>query len=159
MTDYPTRAEIDATRQTLTALYDKIDQQNPVAFTAASALQNAVRICANLDAFPGLHYPAAEPEPEPKPTALQALRAAHERALGHGLTAETGILGVAVTYAEENPEWFTDWRRYYWPSSALIAAANEAQRAGDGAAEYLLTAASFVASSASDHPHLFGGAA
>ena len=153
MTDYPTRAEIDAAAETIEALQTYVDRGVPAWGVTWSGLETAREILTQLDAVPGvLHYP--EPEPEPKPTALRVLREAHERALGRGLTAETGILGVAVTYAEAHREWFAEWHSFEWTTSALLDAANKAEAAGNGTAYLLLSAAARIAGA---HLELFGG--
>ena len=98
----------------------------------------------------------AEPEPEPddwKPTAAELLWRAVEWAKHE--SAVEAILVAAMRYAETNHEWFAEWHAYELPSRALMAAATEAQNAGDNTAPQLLNAASHVAA---DHPHLFGGA-
>ena len=154
MTDYPTRAEIDAAAETIEALQTYVDRGVPAWGVTWSGLETAREILTQLDAVPGvLHYP--EPEPEPKPTALRVLREAHERALGRGLTAETGILGVAVTYAEDHPEWFAEWYEYKDANISLAAAAQGAASAEKFAAFDLLNAAAEVAKA---HPELFDGA-
>ena len=151
MTAYPTREAIDAAAETIEALQAAIDQSVPGWGATWSGLDTAREILTHLDAFPGLHYPAAEP----KPTALQVLRAAHERALGHGLTAETGILGVVVTYAEDHPEWFAGWHEASTTTHGLSLASDVAYKTGDWVPVGLLRTAAEVAS---QHPHLFGGA-
>ena len=152
MTAYPTRAEIDATTATLRRLRSHLGGEL-VHGLAWSAIDGTLRILDNLAAVPGLHYPDAEPEPETKPTALQALREAWLRA---DPSVEEDILSAALKYAQSHPEWFAEWHAYERPSRALMAAATEAQNAGDNTAPQLLNAASHVAA---DHPHLFGGAA
>ena len=152
-TAYPTRAEIDATTATLRRLRSHLGGEL-VHGLAWSAIDGTLRILAALDDVPGLHYPDAEPEPEPepKPTAAEVLREAWLRADGDA----EAILWPALRYAEAHPEWFDHWHAYKFPSSALIAACNKAERAGDDIAKYVLIAASCVPA---DHPHLFGGAA
>ena len=154
MNAYPTRAEIDTTNVTLRRLRSHLGGEL-VHGLAWSAINDTLRILDNLDAFPGLHYPAAEPEPEPepKPTAAKVLReAVHATDLG---TPERGIILAAMHYAETGPKWFSDWHTFDWPDSALVKAAFEAAQYGDSVAEHLLTAAACVASA---HRHLFGGA-
>ena len=151
MTDYPTRAEIDATSATLRLLRSHLGGEL-VHTLAWTAINNTLRILDNLAAVPGLHYPDAEPEPETKPTALQALREAWLRA---DPSVEEDILSAALKYAQSHPEWFdgADWSK---PQEALSGASVRAYHAECIPAQYALIAASHVAN---DHPHLFGGAA
>ena len=154
MTDYPTRAEIDAAAETIEVLQTYVERGVPAWGVTFSGLETAIRILLNLDAIPGLHLPDPEPEPEPQPTAAEVLReACHATDFG---TPERGITLAAMHYAEAHPEWFADWHSFGWTTSALLDAANKAEAAGDGTADLLLTTAAEVAS---QHPHLFGGAA
>jgi hypothetical protein len=153
MTDYPTRAEIDTTAETIEALQNAVDRSKAGWGVVWNGLETAREILDVLDHVPGLHYPDAEPEPQPKPTAAEVLEAAW--VIADDGSANESILYAALRYAQTNPEWFKSWHGYNLPSSALIAASNEATYAGVSTAAHLLTAASCVAS---DHRHLFGGA-
>ena len=153
MTDYPTRAQIDLTADTLETLQLHLERSAPGFGAAWSGLETARQILVAIDDFPGLHYPDAEPEPEPEPTAAEVLREACRRAEGRSVSKT--ILWAAVMYAEAHPEWFAEWHAYERPSRALMAAATEAQNAGDNTAPQLLNAASHVAA---DRRALFGGA-
>ena len=156
MTDYPTRAEIDAARETIEMLQTYVERGAPLWGATWSGLETAREILAYPDAFPGLHYPAAEPEPEPepKPTAAEVLEAAWLKA--DDGSAHESILYAALRYAQTNPEWFANWHAYTSTAYALSDAAGAAGAAGEVIADKVLTAAQFVAA---DHPHLFGGAA
>ena len=155
MTDYPTREAIDAAADTIEALQLHLERSAPGFGAAWSGLETARQILTNLDAFPGLHYPDAEPEPEsePKPTAAEVLEAAWLKA--DDGSANESILYAALRYADTCHEWFdgADWSQ---PHEALSGASVRAYHAECIPGQYALIAASHVAS---DHPHLFGGAA
>ena len=154
MTDYPTRAEIDAAANTIEWLQNCVDRGVPAWGVTWSGLETAREILTHLDAVPGvLHYP--EPEPEPKPTAAEVLFQASTRQNDN--SPEGSILWAAHRYAKDHPEWFVNWHMYESAGGALGNAAFFAGgRGSDPVAQAALNAASQVAKA---HPELFGGAA
>ena len=94
-------------------------------------------------------------------TALDNLKAAQARALAPGLLeleAEWHIISVAVSYAEDHPEWFVNWPRCEFETTALTDAAIKASEAGDNVAAMALSAAAELAHPENDRHGLFGGA-
>lgn len=94
-------------------------------------------------------------------TAVDNLKAAQARALAPGLLeleAEWHIISVAVSYAEDHPEWFADWAQCEFETEALGIASSEAADAGDIVASFALAAAAELAHPESDRHGLFGGA-
>ena len=94
-------------------------------------------------------------------TALENLRAAQARALAPGLLeleAEWHIISVAVSYAEDHPDWFASWPHCMFETEALTDAAQRAAEAGDKVAALALSAAAELAHPESDRHGLFGGA-
>ena len=150
MSDYPTRAEIDAANTTIYALAENIDRESMPGDLMYRALRAACLVLEDFDTVPGLQ-PSAH---EPKPTAAEVLHAAYVRA--EHKSAEEAILWAAEMYATDHPEWFRHWYDNNTPAAALNSAATAAIGDGNEVAGYALMAAVAVANARRD---LFGGAA
>ena len=93
-------------------------------------------------------------------TAVDNLKAAQARALAPGLLELEAwhIISVAVSYAEDHPDWFADWSHCMFETEALTDAAAKAKASGDRVAALALAAAAELAHPESDEHCLFGGA-
>ena len=155
MTDYPTRAEIDAAADTLFALVGFVDKKGLTSLLAEHTLRSAWSVLYNLDAVPGLYMPEPKPEPEHEPqpqrTPAQVLEAAWSRT-EDGSTEES-IIEAAWKYAVDHPEWF-DTDLIDTPVDMLESTAEYVFNREPEF--YAILAAYHVAKA---HPELFGGAA